>query len=179
MNRIWQFIKRERNTVLFLSCLFFARGSFANWYHIPSESMRPTLEIGNFIVVDRTAYDLHLPFTRHSLATTGEPERGQVVVFDHPNDGVTLLVKRLIAVPGDRVRIRDGRVHVNGQRVCMPDCKPVTAGAFDFVVPPENFFVMGDNRENSADSRVWGFLPREYLVGRARAVISLTHLALL
>jgi signal peptidase I len=185
MKSLWNLIKRERNTVLFLSCLFFARGSFANWYHIPSESMVPTLEIGNLILVDRTAYDLHLPFTRISLTRTGEPEPGQVVVFDHPNDGKTLLVKRMIGVPGDHVRIHGGRLWVNGTLQLYPSAAlqlahgrvPITAGDFDFVVPADSYFVMGDNRENSGDSRYWGFLPRANLVGRARAVVGLTRVA--
>lgn len=167
-------LRLDKKTVFFLLSLFFVRGSLANWYYIPSGSMLPTLEVGDFVFVNRTAYALHLPFTRISLARRAEPKLGEIVVFDGPNDG-PLMVKRLIAVPGDHVAIKDGQLRVNGERICLPDCDRRTAGLFDFVVPAESYFVLGDNRENSADSRSWGLLPRSHLVGRGWGLLALNR----
>jgi signal peptidase I len=120
-------------------------------YSIPTSSMEPTLRAGDHIVV--TPYHKSIP------------QRGDVVVFRSPGDPKELLVKRIVAVPGDLVESRQGHLFVSGQE----------SGAADAVVPqvvPANcYFVLGDNRANSFDSREWGVLSRSLLVGHARLVL--------
>jgi len=133
--------------IVFLALLF--RAFVAQAYVIPSESMLPTLEIGDHVYVNRLAYRF------------GTPERGEIVVFDHPQQHGTDLIKRVVATGGDRIEGRDGKVWVNGQP---------SGPSFDFPaaeVPPNNLFVMGDNRDNSSDSRYWGYVPLGLVEGRA------------
>ncbi|HYH06535.1 MAG TPA: signal peptidase I [Thermoanaerobaculia bacterium] len=125
-------------------------------YSIPSRSMAPTLEPGDQILVTRYLTD--------------EPQRGHVVVFEGRNE---LLVKRVIAVPGDLVDSRLGRVRVGGYTLAEPYVlRPAASGAIDAqVIPSESYYVLGDNRDDSVDSRSWGVVPRERIVGRARMVL--------
>lgn len=130
---------------------------------IPSDSMVPTLEVGDRLVVEKVSYRLH------------PPSFGNIIVFDPPPQLQSLgfakdqaFIKRIIATPGQTVQVKDGKVYVNNQALVEPYIaappnywlKPVT-------VPPGQFFVMGDNRPNSNDSHVWGFLPSQNIIGRA------------
>jgi signal peptidase I len=126
-------------------------------YTIPSDSMEPTLQVGDHIVV--TACD--------------RAERGDVVVFRSPRGGDELLVKRVIATPGDVVESRGGRVLVSGHTLPEPYVSRVaSSGAINAqIVPADSYFVMGDNRDDSLDSRAWGVVPRALIVGRARMVL--------
>jgi signal peptidase I len=128
-------------------------------YSIPTASMTPTLQVGDHIVV--TPY--------HGVT----PERGDVVVFRSPASRKDLLVKRIVAVPGDLVESHAGRLFVGGHAAAESYVlAPATTGTIvSQVVPAGCFFVLGDNRENSFDSRQWGVLPGEYLIGRARLVL--------
>jgi signal peptidase I len=138
---------RSLATLVALALLF--RAFVAQAYYIPSESMRPTLEVGDHIFINRLAYLGH------------GPTPGDVVVFDHPQKHGTDLIKRVVATGGDTIDGHGGRVWVNG----------VDRGeSFDFdsrTVPPDNLFVMGDNRGNSSDSRFWGTVPLGLVEGRA------------
>ena len=127
-------------------------------YSIPSESMMPTLEVGDQILVTRYF--------------GGEPERGDVVVFRSPFDD-ELMVKRVIGLPGDLVDSRLGRVRIGGYTLPEPYVlREASSGAIDQqVVPQESYFVLGDNRDDSLDSRSWGVVPRSLIVGRARMVL--------
>jgi signal peptidase I len=133
--------------VIGLALLF--RAFIAQAYVIPSESMVPTLQIDDHVYVNRLAYRL------------SGPERGDIIVFDHPREHGTELIKRVVAIGGDRVEGHDGQVWVNG----------VASGpSFDFAeleIPRDNLFVMGDNRDNSADSRFWGTVPLGLVDGKA------------
>jgi signal peptidase I len=128
-------------------------------YSIPSASMAPTLEAGDQIVV--TPYF-------HS-----DPSRGDVIVFRSPLDDGELMVKRVIGVPGDLVDSRMGRVRIGGYTLAEPYLVHAAgSGAIEAqVVPPGCYFVMGDNREDSLDSRSWGTVPRANVVGRARVIL--------
>ncbi len=128
-------------------------------YSIPSESMAPTLHAGDQIVV--------IPYFR------GTPTRGDVVVFASPAGGQEMLVKRIVAVPGDVIDSRLGRVRVGGYTLAEPYVlRPADSGAIGAqVVPADSYFVLGDNREDSVDSRSWGFVPRTQIAGRARLVL--------
>jgi signal peptidase I len=140
-------------------------------YRIPSESMQDTLLIGDRVLVDRISWRLT------------EPERGDVVVFHPPFDG-PVLIKRIVGLPGDKLSLSDGAVYVNGRRLDEPyvrrlDGEPVPSEPFDnglpwalqrpYTVPPGSYFVMGDNRIDSGDSREFGPVARDQLVGRAFA----------
>lgn len=131
-------------------------------FYIPSGSMIPTLEIGDRILVDKVSYDMHAV------------HRGDIVVFRKPPDdvgapGVTDLVKRVIGLPGERISSSDGHVDINGQPLREPYLPKgsYTTGIPSQVVPPGDYFVMGDNRGDSADSRVFGPIPKDLIIGRA------------
>lgn len=128
-------------------------------YSIPSRSMAPTLEPGDQIVVTRY-FD-------------SAPERGHVIVFRSPAGADELIVKRVIALPGDLVDSRLGRVRIGGRTLAEPYVlRAAASGAIEpQLVPAESYFVLGDNRDDSLDSRTWGVVPRTHVVGRARLVL--------
>jgi signal peptidase I len=132
-------------------------------YAIPSASMAPTLRIGDHILV--TPY--RAPFL------DDRPERGDVIVFHSPLDPGELLVKRVVAVPGDLLESRAGRLRIGSHAIAEPYLfAPAESGAISAqIVPADSYFVMGDNRANSYDSRNWGALPRDLVVGRARMIL--------
>lgn len=184
----------DKKFLLALGLIFVVRGSFADQNYVPSGSMEPTIQVGDHVLVDKLAYDLHLPYMKTRVLYLGEPRRGEIIVFHSPENDMRL-VKRLIAVPGDHVRIENGYVWVNDQapletpavmaqpEIVVHDRIGTHAATlkrtralfrpdyFDFVVPPGQYFAMGDNRDNSWDSRAWGFIPRANLEGRALGVI--------
>lgn len=183
--------KRLRDTypalVLILSLLAM-RSSLADQYVVPTGSMEPTIHPGDRIAVNKMAYDLRTPFAGEPSLRVSEPTRGDVVVFRYPRDPAVTMVKRLVGLPGDVVRVRDGEITLNGKPV--PQQEGVERlgqvvhgvrrepghpdpGARDeqvFVVPRDAYFVMGDNRDNSFDGRSWGFVPRTHLRGKALRV---------
>jgi len=139
--------------------LAFGVRSSVRLFSIPSESMTPTLEIGDHIVV-----------TPYRFA---KPQHGDVVVFRRPSDERELMVKRIIGLPGDLIDSRGGRVRISGRTIQeFYVRRQAESGTIRTQIVPEDcFFVMGDNRENSYDSRQWGPLARQLLVGRARLVL--------
>lgn len=197
-------LRENRGFILFLLGFAFFRTAVADWNPIPSASMRPTLLEGDVVLVNRLAYDLKVPLTRHSLLRLGEPERGDVVTFRSPADE-TRLIKRVVGLPGDTLELRGGALFVNGERADYAPGEPVreSVGGLDGVpgvrtveslggrghpvqyldwygarhdhgpvtIPPGHFFMMGDNRDNSADSRVFGPVERSRLIGRAHHVL--------
>ncbi|MCM2280267.1 MAG: signal peptidase I [Bdellovibrionaceae bacterium] len=200
--RVMKFIRSNFAFGLFLLILFSFRWSLADQYVVPSGSMEPTIQVGDRILVNKMAYQMRLPFTDWVLAQAESPVRGDIVVFESPREDRATMVKRLIALPGDRVSIDNGFIEINGVPLAnesevqnaiassansdrvyyhethngtksvavqrMPEL--VRPHYAEFVVPDGMYFVMGDNRDNSADSREWGFLPHENLLGRAFAV---------
>ncbi len=153
---------------------------------IPSESMVPTLLIHDHIFASKLAYGLRMPFGSGFIWRWGSPHRGDIVVFKFPLNPDVFYVKRAIGLPGDRIKMQDRRVWINGEALPLEQqganflegipphkVRYISDESGDFsevVVPPEHFFMMGDNRDRSSDSRVWGYLPIENVVGRASLI---------
>lgn len=189
-----------------LLIVFLLRGFVVEPFRIPSGSMLPTLEIGDFILVNKFAYGVRLPILHSKVIEVADPERGDVVVFRYPGDNKTSYIKRLIGLPGDTIEYRNRQLYVNGNVIKSEyagDYIPTgeshahdqfsqTVSTTDqtnelvqfstllekrkglnsrdsksWLVPQGHYFMMGDNRDNSADSRSWGFLPDKNVVGKA------------
>jgi signal peptidase I len=208
-SRLSRFWREWRSLIVFFGLMFVFRSAVADWMLVPSGSMNPTLMEGDRIFVEKMHYGLRVPFTTIRVTEGAEPQRGEIVVFESPADGRTL-VKRLIGLPGDSVALRDDRLYVNGQaadysplqgsfqhemvaefrqaehavereRIAGIDhammilpARPAPRTFGPVQVPAEQYLMLGDNRDDSADSRVIGFVPRRLLLGRAtRVVVSL------
>jgi signal peptidase I len=135
---------------------------------IPSGSMENTVLIGDHLIVSRIGYDAGVPFTGWHVPLWREPKRQQVIVFRAPLAGSPDFIKRLIGLPGDTLDIRQGVVYINGVALPEPyrNGPPNPSDNYAAIqVPPGKYFMMGDNRDNSYDSRYWGFVPRENIIG--------------
>lgn len=187
-----QLIKENWAFLLFALVLFASRSSFADWYVVPTGSMLPTIVEGDRIFVDKMAYRLEVPFTDIEIMQTGEPKRGDIVVFNSEKAG-NRLVKRLIGEPGDRIAMFDNRLTINGIEIPYTESEsastktehldnvahivqflPVAEARDNFaevVVPEGHYLVLGDNRNNSADSRYYGFVPAIEIQGKANKVL--------
>ena len=163
-------IGRELLSWLWVALAFFLiTGTMVQARVIPSGSMENTLLVGDHLLMSRFGYDATLPFTRFHMRLWREPHRQQVIIFRAPLPGSDEdYIKRLIAVPGDTVQIRGGVVYLNGAPLREP-YRSDPPNPFDnyglVTIPPHNFFVLGDNREDSSDSRVWGFVPEANILG--------------
>jgi signal peptidase I len=149
-------------------------------FTIPSGSMMETLLVGDYILVNKFLYGPELPLTELHLPSLRDPRRGDIIVFKYPQDEKRDFIKRIVATPGERVQIRGHQVLVNGKPLVEPYTKFSDSGvrggeAFcgyaygcePTIVPPDSYFVMGDNRDNSQDSRYWGFVKRDKIKGKA------------
>jgi signal peptidase I len=148
-------------------------------FKIPSGSMEETLLIGDHILVNKLSYGVHLPVLDvkiRPLELAGAPERGDIIVFPFPRDPTRDFIKRVVALPGERIEVRNHRAYINGEALKEPYVKLDERATMHpsryshwgpEVVPEGRLFVMGDNRDNSADSRDWGFLDSEQVKGRA------------
>jgi signal peptidase I len=199
-----KFIRENKGFIVFLLTLGVFRTAIADWNPIPSASMHPNLLEGDVVFVNRLAFDLKVPLTDISLRHLGEPQRGDVVTFYSPKDR-TRLIKRVAALPGDRVEIRGERLVINGKTADYAvlgnavehidnvgdlqalqlqehnasasysiQVLPQVDAKRDFgpvTVPAGSYLMLGDNRNNSADSRYIGFVPRELLIGRAERIL--------
>jgi signal peptidase I len=146
----------------------FVTGTMVQARVIPSGSMEKTLLVGDHLLMSRIGYDVSLPFTQYHKRLWREPHRQQMIIFRSPTEPGLDLIKRLIGMPGDAVEIRKGIVYINGVKLEEPyrNGDPNPADNYDsMVVPPGNFFVLGDNRDNSYDSRYWGFVPEADILG--------------
>ncbi|KUJ84367.1 signal peptidase I [Microbulbifer flavimaris] len=181
-----------------LAIVFILRSFVVEPFQIPSRSMVPTLQVGDFILVNKYAYGLRLPISRKKVLDIGEPERGDVMVFFPPHMNETYYIKRVIGLPGDEIRIEDNVLYINGERAsqeliqALPPANPQVEvmweeidgerhlmarhiepsrfANFSGVVPEGHYFMVGDNRDNSLDSREWGFVPERDIVGKAFAI---------
>jgi len=150
-----------------LSFLFIT-GTLVQARVIPSGSMEQTLLVGDHLLMSRIGYDASLPFTQYHLRLWRDPHRLQMIVFRSPSDAGLDLIKRLIGLPGDQIEIRSGVVFINGAALDEP-YRNGPPDPSDFygpaTVPTRSYFVLGDNRENSYDSRYWGFVPESNILG--------------
>jgi signal peptidase I len=204
LSKASRFWREWRGSLAFLFFMLVFRSAWADWMHVPTGSMNPTIVEGDRIVVDKHVYGFRIPWTLIRLTDGRDPRRGEIVVFDSPTDG-TSLVKRVIGEPGDVVSL-DGRgLVINGHRAryapgdaarLEPMLEETRArrprnyresgilpehDVLDFPylqnrdfgpvqVPEGAYLMLGDNRDNSADSRFIGFVPRKNIVGRATSV---------
>lgn len=154
----------------------FIRTFFIQAFKIPSGSMRPTLLEGDKIMVNKLLYGPKIPFTNYKLPGLREPMRGDIVVFKYPEDRKKDFIKRLIAVGGETVEISNGGIIINGKPVeghteilktYYYDRGHYGAEGNAVRVPEDSYFVLGDNSDSSRDSRYWGFVPRNDVIGRA------------
>jgi signal peptidase I len=197
-----------------IAVVFALRSFVAEPFKIPSESMLPTLHVGDLILVNKYTYGIRLPVANTKVLSLGEPRRGDVMVFRFPSDPSIDYIKRVVGLPGDRISYRDNRLSVNGQpaalaedgrfedrrrlllypqwsetlgeqahRILTDRSRPSQIapterfpffdqcryqdGGVDCTVPAGHYYVLGDNRENSLDSRFWGFVPEQNIVGKA------------
>ena len=210
-----------RDFFLIFLIVFVFRGFFYNWFSIPSNSMQPTLTVGDFVLVDRKKYGVRVPVFNLRLSPGEDPQRGDVAVFHHPHTGV-VYIKRIMAVPGDSITIYPDGVAINDAALAVQDdgvhqyaasdsdyrrrsgryYEQMPGGGWHWmlydagfrnvinrrpdeaycqlrggdrvlhcVVPPDRFFMLGDNRDHSNDSRFWGFVPRDNIIGPARSIM--------
>ena len=179
-----------------LLVVFVLRSFIVEPFQIPSESMVPTLEVGDYILVNKYAYGVRLPVIGTKLVEVGDPKRGDVMVFYPPNDN-RYFIKRVIGLPGDVIRYKNKVLTINGEqasqklRAALPPKSPkvmlfeeelggvkhmiyntkgMYRGDFTYTVPDGHYFMMGDNRDNSSDSRMWGSVPEQNIVGKAFAI---------
>jgi signal peptidase I len=181
------------------------KSAVADWYVVPTGSMKPTIVEGDRILTNKLAYDLKIPYTTWRIATWDSPKRGDIVVFYSPVDGKRL-VKRVIGLPGDLISMRNNRLDINGvaleyesiqketpsdtaseeelghqfyqeylfgivHRVMTTPTQSSLRSFRGVIVPKGHYFMMGDNRDNSADSRFFGFVDRKQILGRANSIV--------
>ena len=168
-----RWLRQNLGFMLFMLGLLVARSSFADHYVVPSGSMENTLFPGDRVVVDKRAYGLRVPFTLAKLTQGEAPARGDVVIFDAPDDGVRL-IKRIVAVGGDVLEVRNGHVFIDGVAHDEKARLELKSGGGPDVpairIPAGHVFVMGDYRGNSRDSRYFGFVREDQIYARASNV---------
>jgi signal peptidase I len=150
-------------------------------FTIPSGSMMDTLLVGDYILVNKFLYGPELPLTDVRVPGLRDPERGDIIVFKYPQDEKRDFIKRIVAGPGETVQVKGSQVFIDGKPLGEPYVRrhdsPAPGGGQAYcgyaygceptVVPPDSYFVMGDNRDNSQDSRYWGFVKRDKIKGKA------------
>ena len=152
------FVLEMLQTLIMALVFYFLIDSFFPRVRVENISMKPTLQPGELLLVNKLSYKL------------GEPRHGDVVVFHYPANPTEDYIKRVIGLPGDEVRVENGKVIVNGQALDEPYIAASPSYTGSWTVPPDSFFVLGDNRNQSSDSHSWGFVPRENMVGKALIV---------
>jgi signal peptidase I len=188
--------REYRGFAVFVVLMVIFRTALADWNVVPTGSMKPTIIEGDRILVNKLAYDFKVPLTHISLYKFADPGRGDIVVFDS-RAADTRLVKRVIGLPGDTVEMKDNRLTINGiaarysgveyeadatfaiesylsmsHRIELTRTEVSRVSTFGpITVPQDRYLVLGDNRDNSADSRFYGFIPRDEIVGNAKTVV--------
>jgi signal peptidase I len=191
------FWRENKQFFMLLACIVFFKSAIADLSSISGASMQPTLLDGDKVWVNKLAYDVKIPFTEISLAEVGEPERGDIVIIDSKK-AHKRLVKRIVGVPGDTIYMQNNTLVINGEAAQyevldrepnaliileeLPNKSHQAQLSTQYIsrtnrsygpaiVPEGQYFVLGDNRDNSADSRVYSFVPRGELIGRSNSVV--------
>ena len=185
--------------LLFIGLMLVFRSAVADWNEVPTGSMKPTIVEGDRIFINKMAYDLRIPFSHISMLKIADPVRSDIIIFDSVASDKRL-VKRVIGIPGDVIAMKNNVLIINGQQLSYQPFKSNSsslsltenvlgrehqinikingsrlANFSPVTVPQNHYLVLGDNRDNSADSRVIGFVPRTEIVGQATSVISLNY----
>ena len=151
----WGFVRDVLETLVLAVVMFLAINAVSARIRVDGSSMYPTLQDGQFVMVNRLAYKF------------GEPSHGDIVIFHYPRDPEQEFVKRIIGLPGDTVEIRNGHVYVNGYQLDEPYIADAPRSQGSWTVPEGYLFVLGDNRNNSQDSRSFGFVAMDEVIGKA------------
>ncbi len=156
-SKIWGIAREIIETILLAAVIWLAVNFATARYVVDGQSMEPNLHTGQFLIVSRLAYKFAVP------------QRGDIIVFDFPGNPADDYVKRIIGLPGDTVTIQEGQIFVNDNRLDEPYLPDERMMPFQgrWVVPQESYFVLGDNRAHSSDSRSWGMLPQDAIIGKA------------
>ncbi len=144
-------------------------------FKIPSESMVKTLLVGDHLLASKFSYGIKIPFTHTYIYKGEDPVKGDIIIFEYPNDPSVDYIKRIVGTPGDTIEVRNKQLFRNGEpvkesfvRFTEPDrIQPVRDNFGPVTVPADKYFVMGDNRDNSMDSRFWGFVDRSAIRAKA------------
>lgn len=194
-NHILRVLKDNKSFLLFITLMFVFRSAVADWNEVPTGSMKPTIIEGDRILVNKLAYDVRVPFTHFPLLKLADPVRGDIIIFDSKASDKRL-VKRVIGVPGDIIALNNNTLTINGETldyetVSISDSSVdkqenllglvysirinehgSALSSFQPVEVPDGYYLaLGDNRDNSADSRAIGFVPRHEIVGRSKHVV--------
>ncbi|GAB1410164.1 signal peptidase I [Desulfovibrionales bacterium] len=178
MNPRWQTMLKEYAEALLVALVlaFFIRSFVVQAFKIPSGSMLQTLQIGDHLLVTKFAYGIKIPFTHILVWEREGPQHGDIIVFEFPEDPSKDFIKRVIGVPGDVIEVKDKQVFRNGIPLDEPyiqhtdsdrNAVPRRDNFGPIMVPEGQYFAMGDNRDESYDSRFWGFVDRNKVEGKA------------
>ena len=192
MINIKKHLKENRGFIIFIVLMCMFRSAVADYNSVPTGSMLPTIIPGDQIGIDKLAYDVNVPFINYSVVRLNDPKRGEIVVFESQAAQMRL-VKRVIGVPGDVIELVNNELIINGEAIKYSERSASSSiyqeqlptknhaiqieGASDLTtfgpveVPQGSLLVLGDNRNNSSDSRVYGFIPRDEVIGQATRVV--------
>jgi signal peptidase I len=159
LKKIINFIKLDKQSIFIIVAILSFKSFAFNPSMVPTGSMMPTIDEKSLIVVDVHSYGIKIPFTKITLIDINDPQRGDIAVFRFPVNESTNYIKRIVAVPGDTIYFNETEYFVNN--------KPSDITKYQFkTVPADNYFAIGDNILHSYDSRFWGFVPKENLIGK-------------
>ena len=168
---------REYGEALFVALILalVIRTFVVQAFKIPSESMVKTLLVGDHLLASKFSYGIKIPFTHTYIYKGDDPVKGDIIIFEYPNDPSVDYIKRIVGTPGDTIEVRNKQLFRNGEavkesfiRFTEPDrIQPVRDNFGPVTVPADKYFVMGDNRDNSMDSRFWGFVDRSAIRAKA------------
>ena len=192
-----KFLRNNIGIICLFAGMLFFRTAVADWSPVPTSSMEPTIFPGDVVLVNKILLGPAIPFTESRLFSTGEPERGDIITFFPPGKDVQY-VKRVIGVPGDRIRTDGFRLYVNDQllpvaemevdnqkrqitgseminghqhRIKVQSDRQIVQLSDELTVPVASYFVMGDYRNNSEDSRFWGVVPEQNIIGKVNRLL--------
>lgn len=195
-SNIKKFFLNNKGFISLLILLFAFRSSILDWNLVPSGSMIPTIKIGDVVLVNKMAYNIRIPFTKIEIMKTSDFNRGEIIIFDSESQGKRM-IKRLIGLPNDTVEMKNGKLFINNSEIeyskisdddlslvlqenigsykysinFNKDSESLEYSSFIAKIPEEHVLVLGDNRNNSADSRYFGYVHKSDIVGSSKRVL--------